>query len=52
MNDLDLAGVTAVSSETGFGMAVLMERIERAVMTSTDRLKKTFRVPTAGAHLR
>ena len=52
LESLDLTGAVAVSAETGFGLSALMERLEMTVIENTDRVRKTFRVPMAGQHVR
>ena len=46
------SGSIAVSAKTGFGLQQLVARIESVVCANSDRLKKTFRVPQGGQHLR
>ena len=46
------SGSIAVSAKTGFGLQQLVACIESVVCANSDRLKKTFRVPQGGQHLR
>jgi hypothetical protein len=41
-----------VSAVTGVGMEELKVRLEEAITSSTGRVRKTFRIPVGGEHLR
>jgi hypothetical protein len=41
-----------VSAVTGAGMDELKVRLEEAITSSTGRVRKTFRIPVGGEHLR